>query len=59
MGRKRGGTNGGAKVLADHCPAKRVCLRCAKTFASKGPGNRICGACDVANRQVYLAKGER
>jgi predicted RNA-binding Zn-ribbon protein involved in translation (DUF1610 family) len=32
----------------------RVCLRCNKTFASTGPGNRICPPCG----QVNVGKAE-
>ena len=28
----------------------RTCLKCSRTFWSRGPGNRVCPACDKANR---------
>lgn len=26
---------------------KRMCLKCKKIFVSEGPGNRICGQCQI------------
>jgi len=31
--------------------AQRVCLKCDKTFLSKGPQNRICPNCSRVNAQ--------
>ena len=46
-------------AFAHSCrPAKRVCLKCDKKFASDGPGNRICKKCDQANAR-YAGFGER
>lgn len=30
----------------------RTCLKCGKTFSSKGPGNRICQRCAKANSKL-------
>ena len=31
----------------------RVCLKCGETFASSGPGNRICAKCQHTNQSVF------
>lgn len=30
----------------------RTCLKCSKTFSSKGPGNRICRRCAKVNSKL-------
>jgi phage FluMu protein Com len=45
----------------------RICLKCNKTFSSRGPGNRICPRCREVNsklsylseRMVALQRGEK
>jgi len=32
---------------------KRKCLRCKQSFASSGPGNRLCTSCNGTNRDAY------
>lgn len=34
-------------------PQPRRCLRCLKTFASNGPGNRICKPCSSEASRHY------
>jgi hypothetical protein len=29
---------------------QRVCLKCRHLFCSRGPGNRLCVACEMENR---------
>lgn len=38
---------------------QRRCLRCEKTFDSKGPGNRICGSCGLVNRHKGVMAEQR
>ena len=38
--------------LKDETPIKkRKCLKCGKSFASKGVGNRLCLRCSLINRR--------
>lgn len=33
---------------------KRLCLKCGDKFISKGPYNRICEKCGIANERIAL-----
>lgn len=47
--------SGHGQVHTIHQFAERTCLKCSEVFESDHPGHRICGRCEMSNRQYGTA----